>query len=154
MTDQPTWETNRIRINGLWSRYNPTPEEREFIVRRLSALNQRWLDAAIDSYRAASASTVFHCAELLEHYRRIANTGAERATARRTDHDAIRSQWAAELERDRTEAIRALRKLDRSRIREAVDALRAAGWIGREPLPGKFEDWRDSALFGVYNRLV
>ena len=84
MNDATSWDEVRRRINGLWPRYEPTPEERELTVRRLSALNQRWLAVAVDDYRASNGSTVFRLAELLDHYRRIANAGEEREAARTT----------------------------------------------------------------------
>jgi hypothetical protein len=154
MNEPPTWEDVRRKINGLWSRYDPTPEEREFITRRLSSLNQRWLDAAVEAYRAASASGVFHIAELLEHYRRIANTGTEREARKRSPDGSDAARWAAERERDRLEAIAVLERADRDSIRTAVAELRAEGWIGREPLPTRFAEWGTNALFAVQSRLT
>lgn len=149
-TESPTWETVRQRINGLWSRYKPTEEERALIVRRLSGLNQRWLDAAVDSYFAASTSTVFRLAECLEHYRRIANAGEERATAARAAQGGSAVEWNAERERDRQEAIRALSEAPREEVRAAVEWLRAKRFISDKPLPARFEEWRTTPLLFVY----
>lgn len=154
MNEAPTWEDVRRKINGLWSRYDPTPEEREFITRRLSSLNQRWLDAAVETYRASSSSGVFHIAELLEHYRRIANTGTERETRKRDPEGGDAARWAAERERDRVAAIAFLERSDRERIRAAVGELRKTGWLSPDPLPTRFDEWGTNSLFAVQSRLT
>lgn len=153
-TESPTWETVREQINGLWSRFQPTDAERALIVRRLSGLNQRWLLAAVESYRTASSSTVFHIAECLEHYRRIANAGEERAQSRRnaTGGDAV--DWRAQRDRDRLEALRTISAAPREEVRAAVEWLRGKGFISAQPLPGRFEDWRTTPLLFVHSVLT
>lgn len=157
-TQDATWERNRQRINGLWPRYEPTNDERDLTASRLGKLNQRWLAAAIDEYRANSDSGVFKLAELLTHYRRIANAGAERARTqtgksagavwdsgtRETSDDA-----QSRLEADREHCIGVLRDASRADIAATVKRLRDTRWLGDEKLPTDFTLWRNHSLFVV-----
>lgn len=144
-----TWETNRQRINGLWPRYQPTEEERRLAVGRLSGLNQRWLSAAIDDYRAECTSTVFRLSELLAVYRRIANTGATRQAAPATNPQAERDRLAADLEADRARCVERLRTTPRDRVADAVRRMRDTKWLPREPLPARYDDWTRAHVFIV-----
>ena len=144
-----TWETNRQKINGLWPRYQPTDEERRLAVGRLSGLNQRWLSAAIDDYRAECTSTVFRLSELLNVYRRIANTGAACRVAPATNPQAERDRLAAELEADQIRCIERLRSTPRERVADAVVRMRAAKWLPNQPLPARYEDWTRPHVFIV-----
>lgn len=157
--DSPTWDAIRDRINGLWPRWRPTDAERELTVRRLSGLRMRWLDAAVESYRVASDSTVFRLAELLEHYRRISTAGEQRdaasgAATREPTPAQKAAQWQRERERDHVAALAFLRGIDRAEVARIVGELRAAGWIGAEPLPPKFEDWTVSTCLIVHARFT
>ena len=156
MTDDttPTWPANRARINGLWPRYEPTDAERELTVSRLSNLNQRWLAAAIDAYRCATASTVFRLAELLDHYRAIANTGESRTTRQPTQSPERRQADAlAELEHEREQCIARLRTMPRADVAAMVAELRKAGWLAlSRQLPGDFAEWPRHAVFAVCAR--
>lgn len=137
-----TWNDVRERINGLWPRYEPTPTERQLISDRLSKLNARWLLAAVDAYRCETASTVFRIAELLEHYRRIANTGAERAAAAKSSPAAARADDERRAADDHAAAIRTLRAARREHVAEVVRELRGRRWITDAQLPPRVEDWR------------
>lgn len=155
MNEPTSWDEMRRRINGLWPRYEPTPEERELAVRRLSSLNQRWLAVAVDEYRAANASTVFRLAELLDHYRRIANAGEERESARAKPRaDVRRDEWAVERARDHAAALRELARVDRARVARAVASLRSKGWISTKPLPSDLAEWPISSVLFVHAALT
>lgn len=155
MNDATSWDEVRRRINGLWPRYEPTPEERELTVRRLSALNQRWLAVAVDDYRASNGSTVFRLAELLDHYRRIANAGEEREAARTTPKPkAQRDDWTQQRARDHAAALAELARMDRARIGRAVQSLRSRGWISASPLPANLNEWPISSVLFVHAALT
>jgi hypothetical protein len=116
------------------------------------------LAAAIDEYRANSDSGVFKLAELLTHYRRIANAGAERTRTetgkragavwdsgtRETTHEAEQR-----LAADREHCIEVLRDASRADIAATVKRLRASRWLGDEKLPTDFTAWRNHSLFVV-----
>lgn len=142
MESQPTWDSVREKINGLWPRFEPTDAERQLIRDRLAKLNPRWLDAAVDAYRCETASTVFRIAELLEHYRRIANTGAERAAVAKSSPETARADDERRVSADHAAAVRTLRAAPRDQVADVVRELRGRGWIGAEQLPANFADWR------------
>jgi hypothetical protein len=149
MEREPNWDDVRVRINGLWPRYEPTDTERQLISDRLSRLNARWLLAAVDSYRCDTASGVFRIAELLEHYRRIANTGAERAAVAKASPAATRADDERRVASDHTAAIRTLRAAPRDHVAAVVRELRGRGWITDAQLPARVEDWRRSTCMMV-----
>ena len=148
MESQPTWDSVRGKINGLWPRFEPTDAERQLIRDRLAKLNPRWLDAAVDAYRCETASTVFRIAELLEHYRRIANTGAERADVKPSPMDT-RADDERRVASDHAASVRTLRTAPRDEVAAVVRDLRGRGWIGAEQLPANFADWRRSTAMIV-----
>jgi len=151
MDVKPTWDDIRVKVNGLWPRFEPTDAERALIATRLSSLNMRWLDAAIDEYRCESSSTVFRIAELLDIYKRIANTG-ERSTARpRQERQA--ENLLAELERDEAECRAWLESRPRDEIAAVVRELRTAGWISDRQLPPRVSDWPRQAVVVVTARM-
>ena len=155
MTETMQWDAIRRRINGLWPRHDWTDAERELAVRRLSSLNPRWLEAAVDEYRSESTSTVFRLAELLERYKRIANAGEAGAAPKAAQRQGEeRERWTAERTRDHAVALSEIRRFDRQQVAEAVADLRAKGWVSAVPLPSNFADWPISSLLFVHARLT
>lgn len=154
MTSEPTWPTVRQRIVGLWPKFEPTDAEASLIASRLSGLRMRWLDEAVSNYRCECTSTVFRLAELLEHYRRIANTGNELATkAKVIDQPKRRAEEREEIERDAAQARQWLGTQPRAEVAMAVQRLRQMGWIKAAPLPARFEEWADNTAMMVMARM-
>jgi len=97
---------------------------------------------------------VFRLADLLTHYRRIADTGttvAARAPAE--SPESRRAAEAAALERERVRCVARLRTVARDQIAGVVGELRKAGWLGSKPLPSDFEQWTRHSVFVVCARL-
>lgn len=154
MTPEPTWPAVRQRIVGLWPKFEPTDAEASLIASRLSGLRMRWLDEAVSNYRCECTSTVFRLAELLEHYRRIANTGIEVETkAKVVDHAKRRAEELEAIERDAAQARRWLGTQPRAEVAMAVQRLRQMGWIKPAPLPARFEDWAGNTAMMVMARM-
>ena len=149
-TQTHTWSANRARINGLWPKYEPTDAERELANQRLAGLRQDWLAAAVDSYRCECSSTVFRLAELLEHYRRIANAGDDVKLKRANqDRAAERVRERDALKQDREQCVAELRRTTRADVAAAVKRLRAIGWLSDRPLPPDVSEWTDPQVFMV-----
>lgn len=153
MDVRPTWTQVAAKIAGLWPRYEPTDAERALIVSRLSGLRMDWLDKAVEDYRVANSSTVFRLAELLECYKRIANTGESPAGAPRA---STRQQVEADQRRHEEDAAQArewLATQPRADIAAAVAWLRQQGWIGPAPLPPRVAEWRANTAMLVQARM-
>jgi len=150
--DRPTWATVRERITGLWPKYQPTDAERALIANRLSSLRMDWLNAAVESYRCADSSTVFRLADLLEHYRRIANSGSSQAAPRAESAETRRARQEDERKAE-AEAARAwLLTQPRTNVAQAVQSLRAMRMLGSAQLPARVQDWSDSQALMVLAR--
>lgn len=150
---KPTWTQVAAKIAGLWPRYEPTDAERALIVSRLSGLRMDWLDKSVEDYRVANSSTVFRLAELLEHYKKIANAGESPLAPTRT---AVRQQVQDDQRRHDEDAEQArewLATQPRAEIAAAVQWLRQQGWLGATPLPPRVADWRSNAALMVQARM-
>lgn len=155
MDVRPTWEQVRLKINGLWPRFDPTEAERQLIVSRLSKLEMRWLDAAVESYRCETSSTVFRLAELMEHYKRISSTGESKGKMPSAPSEVMAKAelHREEHERDAAAARAWLATQPRDRVASAIKRLRETGWVGRDPIPSDFAAWKSNTALAVRARI-
>lgn len=91
MTDQPTWNENKVMMASLWPRWKPTPEQGALI-------NERWANLHQDKLRSCIRDDAMHS-------RTRPNIPAiHRAYCRMTGSDRAHDAGSAEIERTRRKA--------------------------------------------------
>tara|TARA_S200002703_G_scaffold90203_2_gene77806 strand:+ start:115 stop:630 length:516 start_codon:yes stop_codon:yes gene_type:complete len=116
MSEAPlTWETNRQRINGLWSQASWTPEEKFIWHDALSELNQQRLWKALQVVAKKYSSPKPSIKWVLTEYQRILDDEEAKAIAEKREKT---QEYDDEKDRRMMDEVRRDQKMMRSRLKE------------------------------------